>query len=403
MSLADDSWATISGVPRVWSGLEVVVERRPALLRGRRLGLLAHQASVDSRLRHAARLLADLPRARLVRLFAPEHGLWGAAQDHVAISSTRDHATGLPVISLYGRRRVPTASMLKGLDLLVVDLQDVGSRYYTFVWSMALAMRACARAGVPVLVLDRPNPLGGIALEGNVPDPAFASFVGLYPLATRHGMTIGELAGYLNAEHGLGCDLLVVPMGGWRRRMLWEDTGLPWVAPSPNMPTPDTARVYPGGCLIEGTNLSEGRGTTRPFEWVGAPYLDAHRYAAALEAVHLPGVRFRPVRFRPTFHKWAGRLCGGAQVHVTDAARFKPFLTGLAVIDTARRQARGRFAWRRPPYEFERHRLPIDILCGTDRVRRALQRGVPLRAVERGWQPGLDQWARRRAPWLLYR
>ncbi|HEY7651096.1 MAG TPA: DUF1343 domain-containing protein [Methylomirabilota bacterium] len=390
-------------MPRVWSGLEVVVERRPALLRGRRLGLLAHQASIDSRLRHAAPLLADVPRARLVRLFAPEHGLWGAAQDHVAISSTRDHATGLPVISLYGRRRVPTAAMLKGLDLLVVDLQDIGSRYYTFVWSMALAMRACARAGVPVLVLDRPNPLGGVVLEGNVPDPAFASFVGLYPLATRHGMTIGELAGYLNAEHGLGCDLLVVPMSGWRRRMLWEDTGLPWVAPSPNMPTPDTARVYPGGCLIEGTNLSEGRGTTRPFEWVGAPYLDAHRYAAGLEAARLPGVHFRPVRFRPTFHKWAGRLCAGTQIHVTDAARFKPYLTGLALIDTARRQARRHFAWRRPPYEFERRRLPIDILCGTDRVRRALQRGVPLRALERGWQPGLDQWARRRAPWLLYR
>lgn len=390
-------------MPRVWSGLEVVVERRPALLRGRRLGLLAHQASIDSRLRHAALLLADVPRARLVRLFAPEHGLWGAAQDHAAISSTRDPATGLPVMSLYGKRRIPTGAMLEGLDLLVVDLQDVGSRYYTFVWSMALAMRACARAGVPVLVLDRPNPLGGLAIEGNVPDPDFASFVGLYPLATRHGMTIGELAGYLNAEHGLGCDLLVVPMSGWRRRLLWEETGLPWVAPSPNMPTPDTARVYPGGCLIEGTNLSEGRGTTRPFEWVGAPYLDAHRYAAALEEAQLPGVRFRPVRFRPTFHKWAGRLCGGAQVHVTDAARFKPFLTGLALIDTARRQARRTFAWRRPPYEFERRRLPIDILCGTDRVRQALQRGVSLRVLERGWQPELGQWARRRRPWLLYR
>jgi uncharacterized protein YbbC (DUF1343 family) len=390
-------------VPRVWSGLEVVVERRPALLRGQRLGLLAHQASVDGRLRHAASLLADVPRARLVRLFAPEHGLWGAAQDHAAIASTRDPVTGLPVISLYGRRRTPTATMLAGLDLLVVDLQDIGSRYYTFVWSMALAMRACARAGVPMLVLDRPNPLGGVALEGNVPDPAFASFVGLYPLAARHGMTIGELAGYLNAEHRLGCDLMVVPMSGWSRRMLWEDTGLPWVAPSPNMPTPDTARVYPGGCLVEGTNLSEGRGTTRPFEWVGAPYLDAHRYAAALEAAHLPGVRFRPIRFRPTFHKWAGRLCGGAQVHVTDAARFKPFLTGLALIDTARRQARRGFAWRRPPYEFERRRLPIDILCGTDRVRRALQRGVPLGLVERGWQAELSQWTRRRRPWLLYR
>lgn len=389
-------------MPRVRAGLDVLVERRTALLRGRRLGLLAHQASIDGRLRHAAALLADLPGARLVRLFAPEHGLWGAAQDHAAISSTRDPATGLRVVSLYGARRAPTPAMLEGLDLLVVDLQDVGSRYYTFVWSMALAMRACARAGVPVLVLDRPNPLGGVAIEGNVPEPGFASFVGLYPLAARHGMTIGELAGFLNAEHGLGCDLMVVPMSGWRRPMLWEDTGVPWVAPSPNMPTPDTARVYPGGCLIEGTNLSEGRGTTRPFEWVGAPYLDAHRYAAALEAARLPGVRFRPLRFRPTFHKWAGRLCGGTQVHVTDAARFKPFLTGLALIDAARRQAPRRFTWQRPPYEFERRRLPIDILCGTDRLRRGLERRVPLSVLERGWQPDLSRWARRRARWLLY-
>jgi uncharacterized protein YbbC (DUF1343 family) len=399
---AAPAWATIGHVPRVRSGLEVLVERRAALLRGRRLGLLAHQASVDGRLRHAAPVLADLPRARLARLFAPEHGLWGAAQDHAAITTARDPATGLAVISLYGARRAPAAAMLRGIDLLVVDLQDVGARYYTFVWSMVLAMGACARAGVPVVVLDRPNPLGGLAIEGNVPDPAFASFVGLHPLAARHGMTIGELAGYLNAEHGLGCDLTVVPLTGWRRAMVWEDTGLPWVAPSPNMPTPDTARVYPGGCLIEGTNLSEGRGTTRPFEWVGAPFLDAHRYAAALEKAGLPGVRFRPVRFRPTFHKWAGRLCGGVQVHVSDPARFKPFLSGLALIDAARRQAPRRFAWRRPPYEFERRRLPIDLLCGTDRVRRALERGTPLRVVERGWQRDLGRWARRRARWLLY-
>ncbi len=306
------------------------------------------------------------------------------------------------MVSLYGARRAPAPAALRGLDALVVDLQDVGARYYTFVWTTALAMAACARAGVAVIVLDRPNPLGG-AVEGNVADPAFASFVGLYPLPARHGMTIGELAAYLAAEHGLRPRLTVVPMRGWRRVMAWEDTGLPWVAPSPNMPTPDTARVYPGGCLIEGTNLSEGRGTTRPFEWVGAPYLDAHRYAAALEARALPGVRFRPARFVPTFHKWAGRLCGGVQVHVTDRRTFRPFLTGLALVATARALAPGAFRWRRPPYEFERRRLPIDILLGTDRIRRALERGVPLAAIERGWRPELARWLRRRAPYLLYR
>lgn len=387
---------------RVESGLEVLIKHRPALLRGRRFGVLAHQASVSATLEHAATVLAALRGARLVRLFAPEHGLWGAAQDHAAIRPGRDAATGLRIESLYGARRAPTSAMLRGLDALVVDLQDVGARYYTFVWTMALAMQACARAGVAVIVLDRPNPLGGVQLEGNLPDPDFASFVGLYPLPVRHGLTIGEAARYLHAVHGLACDLTIIPMRGWRRGMVWEDTGLPWVAPSPNMPTPDTARVYPGGCLIEGSNLSEGRGTTRPFEWVGAPFLDAHRYATDLNGQRLPGVRFRPARFAPTFHKWAGRLCGGVQVHVTDAARFKPFLTGLALLASARRLAPREFAWRRPPYEFERRRLPIDILCGTDAIRRALERGERLSAIEGRWQRDLAGWRKRRRPYLLY-
>lgn len=378
------------------------MHRRPALLRGARVALLAHQASVDSRLRHAATLLGELPGTRLTRLWAPEHGIWGAAQDHATVRPGRDPVTGLPVETLYGARRAPTPAMVAGLDAVVVDLQDVGARYYTFVWTLALAMGACARAGVRVVVLDRPNPLGGLAVEGNVPDPAFASFVGLRPLPARHGLTLGELARYLNVEHAIGCELYVVGMRGWRRSMAWEDTGLPWVAPSPNMPTPDTARVYPGACLIEGSNLSEGRGTTRPFEWVGAPYLDARRYATALEALGLPGVGFRAARFRPTFHKWAGRLCDGIQVHVTDPRRFTPFVTGLALLAVARRQGGRRFAWRRPPYEFERRRLPIDILLGTDRIRRALEHGRPLEEIEASWRDDLTRWRRRRARYLLY-
>ncbi|MBI4636343.1 MAG: DUF1343 domain-containing protein [Candidatus Rokubacteria bacterium] len=387
---------------RVQSGLEALLHRRLALLHGRRLGLLAHQASVDSGYAHAVDLLREVRGARLVRLLAPEHGLWGAAQDHAAIRTSRDPVTGLSVESLYGRRRAPTGAILRGLDVLVVDLQDVGARYYTFVWTMALAMRACGRAGVPVIVLDRPNPLDGEGIEGNIPDPAFASFVGLHPLPARHGMTIGELARYLNVEHGLGADLTMVPMRGWRRAMSWEDTGLPWVAPSPNMPTPDTARVYPGGCLVEGSNLSEGRGTTRPFEWVGAPFLDAGRYAAHLDALGLPGVHFRPARFVPTFHKWAGRACGGVQLHVTDRARFKPFLTGLALLASARRLAPRHFAWGRPPYEFERRRLPIDILLGTDTLRRGIERDRSLAELEGGWQRDLARWRRRRARYLAY-
>jgi uncharacterized protein YbbC (DUF1343 family) len=392
-----------AAVPRVQSGLDVLVHHRLGVLRGKRFGVLAHQASVDARLDHVVGLLGSVRGARLTALFAPEHGLWGAAQDLVHIAAERDPLSGLRVVSLYGERREPTEAMLRGLDLVVIDLHDVGARYYTYQWTTALAMRACARAGVRVLILDRPNPLGGEVVEGNVPDPAFASFVGLYPLPARPGLTLGEIARYLQRAHGLGGTVDVVGMRGWRRAMLWEDTGLPWVAPSPNMPTPDTARVYPGGCLIEGTNLSEGRGTTRPFEWVGAPYLDAHAYAEALTAERLPGVVFRPARFRPTFQKWAGRVCGGVHVHVTDRARFKPFLTGLAVIAVARRQAPRAFRWRRPPYEFEYRRLPIDILLGTDTIRRALEHGRSLEVIERGWQSELASWRRRRAASLLYR
>ena len=387
---------------RVESGLEVLLDRHLPWLRGRRLGLLAHQASVTRDLAHVAQLLNDLRGVRLARLFAPEHGLWGAAQDHAPVASTRDQVTGLEVWSLYGEQRAPTPQTLAGLDALVVDLQDVGARYYTFVWTLALAMRECARAGVRVVVLDRPNPLGGDRVEGNVPDPAFASFVGLYPLPARHGFTIGELARRFVLEEGIRCDLTVARMRGWRRAMLWEDTGLPWVPPSPNMPTPDTARVYPGGCLIEGTNLSEGRGTTRPFEWVGAPYLDGHRYAEALDAMSLPGVRFRPARFVPTFHKWAGEVCGGVQIHVTDRRRFRPFRTGVAAISVARRLAPAEFRWKEPPYEFEHQRLPIDILFGTDRIRTQIEGGTDLPVIEATWRTALPLYTRRRRAFMIY-
>ena len=388
---------------RVLTGLDRLPATHLSRVRGRRIGLLCHQASVNRDLDHAVDLVGSIRGARLVALFAPEHGLTGAAQDHAPIAGARDPATGLPVVSLYGRRRAPTAPMLAGLDTLVCDLQDVGARYYTFVWTMALAMGACARAGVRMIVLDRPNPLGGARVEGNVLDPRFASFVGLYPLPVRHGMTIGELALYLNTRHGLRCDLDVIPMSGWRRAMLWEETGLPWVPPSPNMPTPDTARVYPGACLIEATNLSEGRGTTRPFEWVGAPFIDAKHLAGALNAEGLPGVRFRPCRFQPTFHKWKGRVCGGVQLHVTNRERFKPYLTGLALIATARRLYPRGFAWRKPPYEFEGKKLPIDILCGTDVIRRQIQAKRSLARIEAAWQPALRAFVRSRRPYLLYR
>ena len=386
----------------VLSGLDVLLGRLRTLLGGQSVGLLCHPASVTADLTPAAEALMRVKDVNLRRLFAPEHGITGAAQDLVLVGHEKDPLTGLPVMSLYGRRLDPDPRVLEGLDALIVDLQDVGARYYTYNWTMALAMKAAARANLPVIVLDRPNPLGGERLEGNWPEAGWSSFVGLYPLPIRHGMTMGELAGYLNERHELGCDLTVVPMLGWRRGMAWEDTGLPWVAPSPNMPTPDTARVYPGGCLVEGTNLSEGRGTTRPFEWIGAPYLDGPRLARALERRGLPGVRFRPVGFEPAFHKWKSQRCGGVQIHVTDAARFKPFAAYLALIAEARRQAPRHFRWRRPPYEFERVRLPMDLLCGGPGIRRAIERGVSLARLETSWRPDLARFARARRPYLLY-
>ena len=387
---------------QVRAGLDVLVSRLSGSIKGRRVGLLCHQASVTRDLTHAVDAIRALPGVTLAALFAPEHGIAGTAQDLIHVASTRDRATGLTVWSLYGRRLAPTPEMLRGLDVLVVDLQDVGSRYYTFVWTMVLAMQACARADLPVVVLDRPNPLGGIQMEGNVADPAYASFVGLYPLAVRHGMTIAELASYLNETHGFGAELTVVPMDGWRRAMEWEATGLPWVLPSPNMPTIDTARVYPGGCLIEGTNLSEGRGTTRPFELIGAPFLEVRALARALIRRRLPGVAFRPAAFTPAFQKHKGERCEGVQLHVTDRQRFRSFATSVALIAEARRQAPRHFKWRPPPYEFEKKKLPIDLLAGGDGIRRAIERGIPLARIERSWRPALLQFARARQPYLLH-
>ena len=386
----------------VLSGLDVLASRLSSLLRGRTVGLLSHQASVTRDLTHARQAIGAIRGVKLLRLFAPEHGLSGAAQDLVSVGAERDALTGLPVVSLYGKRLAPEPRALAGLGALVVDLQDVGARYYTFVWTMALTMRAAARVGLPVVVLDRPNPLGGEKLEGNMPDPRFASFVGLHPLPTRHGMTIGELAGYLNDTHGLGCDLTVVPMLGWRRAMLWEDTGLPWVAPSPNMPTPDTALVYPGMCLLEGTNLSEGRGTTRPFELWGAPWLDGGRLAEALAAEKLPGARFRACAFTPTWDKHRGARCHGVQVHVSDARALQPVRLGAACIVHARAQDPAQFRWRTERYEFVENLPAIDLLTGSAEFRTGVTAGRSVGELCAAWDQERDAFARRRAPFLLY-
>lgn len=386
---------------RVRSGLEEMLAR-PGRLRGLRLGLIANPTTVTPDLVHASLVLKQSRAFRLVALFGPEHGIWADAQDLVEVEDSRDPATGLPVFSLYGKTRVPTAEMLSGIDALIFDVQDVGARYYTFIYTMLFALQACARHRRRLVVLDRPNPLGGAVLEGNVLEPEYLSFVGMHPLPPRHGMTVGELALLFREELGLEADLQVVRMRGWRREMAFEDTGLPWVMPSPNMPTVDTAWVYPGGCLVEGTNLSEGRGTTRPFELLGAPWIDPWRLALDLDKERLPGVRFRPTYFTPTFQKHAGRLCGGVQVHVTDRRRFASYLTYLLLIFHARRQDPARFGWRDPPYEYEYVKRPIDILYGSDQFRRAAEQGISPRRLAGTWKTSLDRFRRRRAPHLLY-
>jgi len=386
---------------RVRSGLEQLLAR-PSLLKGLRVGLVSNPASVTADLRHASLALLSSRAFRLTALFGPEHGVWANAQDLIEVPDGRDPASGLAVFSLYGATRVPTAEMLAGVDAVLFDLQDVGSRYYTFIYTMLYVLEACAREGRRLVILDRPNPLGGIVVDGNVLEAEFRSFVGLHPLPVRHGMTVGELALLFRAERGLEVDLRIVRMRGWRRAMYFEDTGLPWVLPSPNMPSVDTAFVYPGGCLVEGTNLSEGRGTTRPFEIVGAPWLDPWRLARDLERERLPGVRFRPLFFTPTFQKHAGRLCGGVQVHVVDRGRFPAYLTYLLLLHHARRQDEARFAWRDPPYEYEMVKRPIDILCGTDRVRLGLDAGVSPRGLAPAFRRDAAAFRRRRESFLIY-
>ncbi|MEE8585291.1 MAG: DUF1343 domain-containing protein [Acidobacteriota bacterium] len=384
----------------VRSGLEVLLSDRRQLATDR-IGLICHPASVDSKLRHAADLLRSA--FRLTALFGPQHGARGETQDNmIEWQDYRDPRTGLPVYSLYGETRQPQDHMLAEVDTLVFDLQDVGARYYTFIWTMALAMQACARLGKRFVVLDRPNPIGGAHLEGNLPDPRFASFVGLYPLAVRHGMTAGEVALYLNGEFELGCELDVIAMQGWQRQMDFQATALPWVLPSPNIPSADTALVYPGLCLLEGTNASEGRGTTRPFEISGAPWVDPDRLADRLQDFQLPGARFRPLHFIPAFHKWSGKMIGGVQIHVVDRLSFRPFRTGLALLRAYRELGGQEFQWKEPPYEYEREKLPIDILCGSDAIRHQIESGVGLEEMEACWADDLEGFGKLREKYLLY-
>ena len=385
-------------------GIERLGADARSAVRGRRIGLLAHPASTTAALEHAFSVL-QRAGARVEALFGPEHGFGGQAQDMEAVSGQSPMAGGPRIFSLYGKDEAsltPPPESLDRLDALVVDLFDVGSRYYTFVWTAVLCLRACHRAGVELILADRPNPLGGLAVEGAPQGPGYLSFVGLWPVSNRHGLTVGEIVSLVAREERLEAGLRVVAMQGWRRSMQFSDTGLPWVMPSPNMPTCDTALVYPGLCLIESTWASEGRGTTRPFELVGAPGVDGARLAARLEAAGLPGVRFRPVAFRPGFQKHQGVDCGGVQLHVIDRERFLPYRTGLAMLLALKQECGERFAWRERPYEFVTDRPAIDLLTGGEAVRSGVEAGASLEEIAATWAAGERAFREYRQRFFLY-
>jgi uncharacterized protein YbbC (DUF1343 family) len=366
-----------------------------------RVGVVCNPASVDGRLRHIADQIAH-SRATLAVIFGPQHGFRSDLQENmIETGHASDARRGVPVYSLYSETREPTSQMLQGLDALVIDLQDVGTRIYTYIYTMANCLKAARRHAVKVFVCDRPNPIGGTHVEGPMLLTGFESFVGLYPIPMRHGMTIGELARLFNEHFGIGAELEVIAMEGWRRDTFHDEAGAPWVMPSPNIPTLDSAIVYPGTVLFEGTSVSEGRGTTRPFELVGAPPIAAERFAERLNQRKLPGVFFRPVVFEPTFHKHAKRPCGGCQIHVLDRRAFRPVLTGVALVEAFRAED-PQFAWRDPPYEYEAEKLPFDILAGSSELREQIEAGVPAEEIARSWEPSVAAFERIRQKFLLY-
>jgi uncharacterized protein YbbC (DUF1343 family) len=384
-------------------GLESLLEDA-ALLRGRRFAVLGNQAAVTTNLVPAWSALSGCG-GTLARLFAPEHGLWGIAQDMEAVAEEREPVSGVVVDSLYGSGAdtlAPSAESLSDLDAMVVDLPDIGCRYYTFAATLAHVMAACERAGVEVIVCDRPNPLGGLALEGGPVSPGCRSFVSELPVPVRHGMTLGELALLLRAARHPGLALTVLPCRGWRRSQWWDDTGLPWVLPSPNMPSLDTATVYPGACLVEATNLSEGRGTTRPFQLIGAPWLDGEALAGRLNAHALPGARFRATRFRPGFGKHVDAVCSGVEWHVVDRLALEPLRTGVTLLAEVRRLHPEDFAWRAQPYEFVVDVPAIDLLTGSAAARNAIEAAADLEPLFAEWREHCAAFASARRAHLLY-
>lgn len=387
----------------IQTGLDVLLASSRGDLANRKIGLLTNQASVNSELVHNRLLLHQKYGGLLTTLYAPQHGFYSEKQDNMVESADcTDEVTGLPVYSLYGDVRKPTEEMVDNIDILLIDLQDVGTRVYTFIYTAAYCLEAAAEHGKKIIVLDRPNPIGGIEIEGNILEKECSSFVGLYPIPMRHGLTLGEFLLMINEEFSIGAELEVVPMIGWERSMLYTDTGLPWVYPSPNMPTIDTALVYPGQVIWEGTNCSEGRGTTRPFELIGAPYFTTDEILEYIRGADLPGCFLRPILFQPTSGKWAGDVCKGFQLHVTDHKEFLPYRTSLTLLKAIIKLYPKEFEYKAPPYEYEYERLPMDLILGSTGIRMSLERDKPVAGLETEWQQDLLEFETIRKRYLIY-
>ncbi len=385
-------------------GIEQLVSSPPPWLSGCKLGLLCNQASTDSSLRHSRDLINRNFPGQLTCLLSPQHGFFSEKQDNMIESGhSLDPDTGLKVFSLYSKERRPTRDMFDLFDVLVIDLFDVGTRVYTFLYTMAYCLEAAAEYNKKVLVLDRPNPIGGLQVEGNIIRQDCFSFVGLYPIPMRHGLTFGELARLLNDLFSIKADLEIIPMQGWQRRMLYTDTGLPWVFPSPNMVSPAAALVYPGQVIWEGTNISEGRGTCLPFELFGAPFFNSEDILARVKKnIDLDGCFLRPLMFEPTSNKWAGRACSGFQIHVTDPVAFRPYRTSLAMLQAAILLYPEKFQYKEPPYEYEYDRLPMDLILGDKKIRQGLEQGVSVLELEKSWQDELEDFDNLRQDVFLY-
>lgn len=384
-------------------GLEKILNEQISLLKNLRVGLICNQASVNHKYEHAADLFFEHPDINLAALFGPQHGIRGDVQDNmIETAHSIDKKTKLPVYSLYSETREPNEEMLKDLDALVFDLQDVGTRVYTFIYTMANAMRACAKSGKKMFVLDRPNPINGLSVEGDLLEKGHESFVGQFPIPMRHGLTVAELALMFNREFAINCDLTVIEMDGWQRSYFHDETNCPWVMPSPNMPTVETTIVFPGTVFLEGTQVSEGRGTTRPFEIVGASFIDENELADSLKSLELGGVIFRPIKFLPTFQKYQGETCGGVFIHVVDRNSFQPVITGFALVSLIYNLYKESFKWKNPPYEYVFDRNPFDVIAGTLRTRQFIENNVDIKTVKQYWLENVKEFEISRKKYFLY-